>query len=269
MNHRRCLVALSVNTLVFALLLAGCGGYESDAGTAAGGSGGQTGTGGAATGGEGTGGEGTGGEGTGGEGTGGQTGTGGGTATCTNVTPCGGDVVGTWNVTSSCLTVTGEMDVAGFGLGAECDAAVTGSIEVSGTWTANADGTYSDNTTTSGNHQIELSAACKEVSGTTTTCERLGLSAIPSLGYASASCQDAASGGGCTCPATVYQTGGIGVAPMYPSASGSYTISGNVLTITAGEQEYSYCVSGTTLTMTPQSTTRTGTVTGTVELQRQ
>jgi hypothetical protein len=42
-----------------------------------------------------------------------------------------------------------------------------------------------------------------------------------------------------------------------------------VLTITAGEQEYSYCVSGTTLTMTPQSTTRTGTVTGTVELQRQ
>jgi hypothetical protein len=69
--------------------------------------------------------------------------------------------------------------------------------------------------------------------------------------------------------ATINQAGGHGLAPMYPSANGVYTTAGSTLTITAGEQEYSYCVSGDTLTLTQQSTPTTGTLTGTVVLQRQ
>jgi hypothetical protein len=94
-------------------------------------------------------------------------------ADCTNVTPCGGDVVGTWVAAGSCLPISGMADMTGFGLG--CTAApVTGTLEVTGAWTANADGTFIDQTTTSGDSQIELPPACLNVSGTTTTCDRLG-----------------------------------------------------------------------------------------------
>jgi hypothetical protein len=200
-------------------------------------------------------------------------GTGGGTATCTNVTPCGGDVVGTWNVTSSCLTVSGELDLSGLGLGCSY-APVTGSLDVTGTWTADADGTYSDNTITTGTETLELPGSCLSVSGTCTTCSRLG-GPIMAVGYASVTCEDNPNGdlgecgAGCTCTASVDQAGGIGLVPMYPSANGAYTTAGSVLTVNAGEQEYSYCVSGSTLTLTPQSVGRTGTLTGTVELQQQ
>jgi len=136
-----------------------------------------------------------------------------------------------------------------------------------GTWTANADGTYWDDTITAGDEQIELPASCLEISGTLTTCNRIG-APLAALGYASVTCEDNPSGG-CLCQATVDQDAGMGVAPGYAATSGTYTISGPELTIIAGEQEYSYCVSGATLTMTPQSTSRTGTLTGTVVFMRQ
>src|ERR1700730_4305990 len=44
----------------------------------------------------------------GGSGSSGSSGGGGGS--CSNVTPCGGNVVGTWAATSSCLTVSGALD---------------------------------------------------------------------------------------------------------------------------------------------------------------
>ena len=332
MNYRRRLVAHSVNTLVFALLLAGCGGGEDD-GSAAGGSTGQTGTGGngqATDAGDSTGQTGTGGNGqptgaggstgqtgvggssqptgaggsaaqtgsggsgqptgaggstgqtgaggssqpTGAGGSTGQTGTGGngqptGTggsapveASCsTNVTPCGGVVVGTWTVTSSCLEVSGEVDMTGFGLGCS-SASVTGSLEVTGSWTANADGTFSDNTTTSGNETLELPPECLNVSGTTTTCSRVTSSIASILGYASVDCVDSANGG-CTCAATVDQTGGIGLVSVEASADGNYTTADNLIT-TDHDLQYSYCVAASTLTMTPQSPSPK-TTTGTVE----
>jgi hypothetical protein len=211
----------------------------------------------------------------GGGGLSGAAGSAGGEGSCTNVTPCGGDVVGTWTVVSSCLTVSGGVDLSNYGLGC-VSAPVMGSLRVSGSWTANADGTYSDNTTTQGNVQIDFGCDCRGGAGTCTTCPRFG-ALLTSPGYAAVTCADATGsdaeicecGPGCTCTATIDQAGGIGVAPMYPSATGTYTTSGTVLTMTAGEQEYSYCVSGDTLTLTPQSTPTTGTLTGTVVLQRQ
>jgi hypothetical protein len=164
--------------------------------------------------------------------------------------------------------VSGNADISGFGLG--CIAApVTGALEVSGTWTANADGTFTDRTTTTGDSQIELPARCLNVSGTVTTCDRLG-GALQALGYASVTCADAASGGGCTCAATAEQAGGLAMLTVGAASSGTYTTANDVVTTSAGSSNaYSYCVSGDTLVMTPQTTSTTGTLTGTIVLVKQ
>jgi len=171
-------------------------------------------------------------------------------------------VVGTWTVTSSCLTVTGQVDMSVLGLGCS-SASVTGSLQVTGTWTAKSDGTYSDNTTTWGTEQLRLPASCLLISGTTTTCDPIS-GVVASLGYASVKCTSATAGG-CTCSTTVQQTGGIGLVSGDPQASGNYTASGNVVTTDANTR-YSYCVSGNKMIMTPQSTPPT--TTGTVVLQK-
>src|SRR3954471_8016580 len=62
--------------------------------------------------------------------------------TC-GASPCGGTAVGTWNVASSCLAVSGTLDLSLVGAQG-CLAPITGSLTVNGTFTANADGTYSD-----------------------------------------------------------------------------------------------------------------------------
>jgi len=186
-------------------------------------------------------------------------------ADCQAVQPCGGDVVGAWVVAGSCLPVSGNADISGFGLGCT-SAPVTGALEVAGTWTANADGTFTDETTTSGRSQIELPAECLNVSGTITTCDRLG-GALQALGYATVTCTDAASGGGCTCLATADQAGGLAMLAVGAARNGRYAIANDVVTTSAGSSnEYAYCVSGDTLVMTPQTLGTTGTLTGTIVL---
>src|SRR3954471_4832029 len=54
---------------------------------------------------------------------------GGATASCSDVAPCGGNVVGSWTVASACLSVSGSLDVSGFGLGC-ATVSVTGSLQV-------------------------------------------------------------------------------------------------------------------------------------------
>jgi len=194
-------------------------------------------------------------------GTGGSS-SGGARGSCSNVPAYGGDVVGTWTVMSSCLSVAGQMDMALFGLGCT-SATVTGSLQVTGTWTANSNGTYSDHTTTTGVEHLTLPASCLQISGTTTTCDRIG-GVLTGAGYDSVSCTAAASGG-CTCSATVKQTGWMGMVSFDASTSGEYTTSGTEVTLDS-EARYSFCVAGTKLNMTPQGTNPTST--GTVNLQK-
>ncbi len=196
----------------------------------------------------------------------GASGTGGvGGASCPDVSACGGDLVGTWTVVSSCLTVSGALDV---GLvGAACPSApVTGSLAVTGTFTANADRTYSDNTTTTGEEHFTLGPSCLVISSTPVTCDGAA-SIIKSLGYASLTCTPTA-GGGCDCSGTARQTGGLGVLSVAPSTNSNYATAGNVVTISndGANVPYSYCVSGDTLTLTPQSASPT--MMGTIVLQR-
>jgi non-reducing end alpha-L-arabinofuranosidase len=205
----------------------------------------------------------------GGGATGGSTGasTGGTTGgpSCANVTACGGDVVGSWTVTSSCLKVTGNLDLSLFGAGC-ATAPVSGDLAVTGTWTANADGTYTDQTTTTGTQQITLDASCLVISSTKVNCAgAAGL--LSSVGYQSLTCL-AAAGGGCNCTATVHQTGNLGVVSPAPSTSGNHAVAGSVLSLTgdSGNTAYGYCASGSTLTVTPQGTNPP--VSGTIVLQK-
>jgi hypothetical protein len=137
--------------------------------------------------------------------------------------------------------------------------AVTGSVTVSGTWTAKSDGTYTDGTTTTGTAQVQLPAGCLMISGTTTTCKMIG-GPLAGVGFDSVTCTDAA-GGGCACSATINQTGSAGYLSPDPQKSGNYTTASNTLTAD-GTTNYSYCVSGGKLTVTPQSTelTTSGTI---------
>ncbi len=245
MNHRMRLIMLCASTLVFAGL-AGCGDYDADDPPAVGG--GDTST-------------------AGGNDTSntGDTGTGLGVDPCNSVVPCGGDVAGTWNVTGSCIKVSGELDMGAFGLVEACDGTVTGELTVTGTWTANGDGTYTDATTTTGTETMELNAACKSLSGTVTTCDRMS-GPIKAYGYNELGCVDNPTTGGCTCTATIDQTAVLGVIPGYGSETGEYTVTGT--TLETSDSQYSYCVSGTTLTVTPLAQPATGALAGSIILQR-
>jgi hypothetical protein len=186
-------------------------------------------------------------------------------ATCPNVTACGGALVGAWTVTSSCLTISGALDLSLVGAGCP-SAPVTGSLTVTGTFTANADGTYNDDTITTGDEQFTLGPSCLVISSTPVTCDGAA-GIIKNLGYSTLTCTPAA-GGGCNCSGTARQTGGLGVLSVAPSTNSNYTTSGSVVTISndGGDVRYSFCVSGNTLTVTPQITSPT--MAGTIVLQK-
>src|SRR6478735_6932093 len=201
----------------------------------------------------------------GGSSTGGSSTGGSGGASCANVSPCGGDVTGTWQVASSCLAVSDTLDLSPVGAPG-CSAPITGSLAVTGTFTAKSDGTYLDNTITTGEEHFTLAPKCLVISSAPVTCE--GISGIvKTLGYASVTCVSA-TGGGCSCSATVNQPGGIGVVSVAPSTASSYTRANNQLTLTndAGESTYAYCAQPNKLTLTPQLATPK--ITGSIALDR-
>lgn len=193
---------------------------------------------------------GSGGSGTGSGGSGSGTG-GSGSARCPEVTACDGSVVGAWTVSTSCLDTSGSIDPGAIGLDPRsCNSAtISGSVTVSGTFTA-TDKAYTDATTTKGTVKMELAAGCLMISGTTTDCAGLG-------GFigGGTTCQNAASGGGCSCTRNVDQMGGIGLISAAPGKMDGYTVANKVLKLTtdAGDANYAYCVSGNKLTLSPKS----------------
>jgi len=266
-----------VVVLVFGMISAACSstssGESGSGGSSA--SGGSTGSGGSTSSGgsKGSGGSSASGgsQGSGGNhGSGGQVGSGGTSSggtqggSCTptaNVTACGGTVTGTWNA-SGCLSVSGSMDVRSL-FGLTCPAGqVTGTLQVTGTWTANANGTFTDNTMTTGTETLTLPAECMTLSMAPVTCQKLAT--VMSSYYDTASCVDA-SGGGCTCTGTVKQMGTMGLVTTAANTDGNYTTASNAITITQDNTQYAYCVAGGKLTLTPQSSSPT--ITGTIVLQ--
>jgi hypothetical protein len=159
----------------------------------------------------------------------------------------------------------------GLGLGCPSGQITSGSLQVTGTWTADACGMYTDNTTTTGQQTIELPPSCLTVSGFVTTCDRVSDPFGDTLGYDSVTCVDNEETQGCTCQATIDQQGGLGLVSFFPPATGSYTATGNSLVTTAEatDTEYSYCIAGNTMTLTLETLGKTGTVMGSIVLQKQ
>jgi hypothetical protein len=168
---------------------------------------------------------------------------------------CGGDAVGTWTITSSNLTV----DVPKFDLACPTAAGTSSNIAASGTLTYNADLSYSDDVTITGNVTLDLPASCVS-SGL--SCADLGSHLVTAGVFEAATC--AVAGTGCTCTA---------VLPGQPSTDvGTFTTAAGVLTETstgsATGEGLAYCVKGMTLTESSGTAARNGFV-GSITLTKQ
>jgi len=183
-------------------------------------------------------------------------------ASCPDVKACGGSVVGAWSVASSCLEVTGSLDLQAVGLSCP-SAGITGSYQVTGTWSADSSGGYVDDTMTTGTEQIQFPSACLDLSGVRIACDALASLLAVFRGY-TADCR-ATADGGCSCAGDVRQAGGAGhvrdTAPLF----GRYTTSGNELTLDSNATER-YCVAADTMTWTPRGASEV--IQGTIVFQR-
>jgi hypothetical protein len=158
---------------------------------------------------------------------------------------CGGNIQGSWNITSSNIKVDVTM------VDPDCPAATgagTG-VTVTGTGMYNADMTYTEVSTFAGTLTVTLPGTCLKAGA---TCADLG-GALMGDTFQTATC--AAAGAGCSCMLTF--------APSPSTESGTYTTTaaGLLSQIPTGEttaDESDYCVNGTTLTISPHAGSASG-----------
>jgi len=207
-------------------------------------------------------------------GSGGSTSTGtGGSGTqpgaCTNVSACGGNIVGTYTASAPCLKVDGKLDISKASLDPNTckNPTISGTLNVTGTFSAAASGTFTDNTTTTGNLTVLLPAGCLQLSGTTVRCDGINAPLAGGLGFESSDCQPAPSGDGCSCAVVVNHKGSMGYLTADVQESGNYKTEGNNLTLAVAiaDTPYTYCAAGDKVSVTPQSTEYP--TSGTIELQ--
>jgi hypothetical protein len=184
--------------------------------------------------------------------------------------PCGGDVTGTYTVKACSLELTGAVDLSGLGLGCASGTTISGSLVVSGTWEADAEGTFWDNTTTQGVHEFKLPKACFDVA-VTGSCASVGTPLRAALGYATAECVDDMERGGCVCTATIHQEGGMAEVSPHPIQTGSYTTEGTTLTtsISGVTRTYQHCALEDALELTIPTPGKIGQVAGSLLLQKE
>jgi len=119
-------------------------------------------------------------------------------------------------------------------------------LNIHGTITYNADGTYSSSDTFSGSVSVHLPASCLTVNGVTVTCDQLNQefasNPMPGVTF---TCSGSS---GCTCLETV--------SGESSSETGTYSVASGVVTDTAMDGTVSqtdYCVHGTTMTQSPHA----------------
>lgn len=145
---------------------------------------------------------------------------------CPALAPCGGNVVGTWTVQSGCVVTIPPVP--------SCPQATQReTMQVSGTVTFRADGTYSVSTVLGLTRTVGLPASC--LGGT--DCAGLQSSLASQSGVRSATCT-AAAPSGCTCTEVF--------APQPNNDTGTYATVGTSITSPSGPAE-PYCVQGTAL----------------------
>jgi hypothetical protein len=173
--------------------------------------------------------------------------------TCGTVSACGGDLVGLWLVTQSCLISTEDLSSVCAGVSASIEFAFSGTAMYS------ADHTYASTTTTGGTTHYHYPGACLPNGK---TCTELGQLLMLVGGYSSITCTTD-NAGVCNCDGVTASTSG--------TETGTYSTSGGTLTTTHSGTTRSipYCVSGTLMNQMPMLTTTDGgaaQVTGSVVL---
>jgi hypothetical protein len=165
-------------------------------------------------------------------------------STCGKVQPCGGDVVGNYDVSAACATSTLSPAELGF----NCPEATVGrpTISTSGSASFNADLTYTMMTTSSGTAQVNFPPACLSslTGGLTLTCDQINDLVPLLIASMPDTLQSATCGGGDTCTCTVTTV------PRTVTESGSYSTTGTTLTRTldtGGVLTGQYCAQGNSL----------------------
>jgi hypothetical protein len=168
---------------------------------------------------------------------------------CPAVAPCGGDITGTWKLASDCGVGTGTVDEQ-----AGCTVYVSAAVSsASGTFTFNADGTYTAEASLSENDTFTFSSACFSSGGAAGTCAQvasaLGTEVMPTGPETTLSawtCSPELEA--CAC--------GVSLQVSNDTASGTYSTAGNALTATpstATATTTGYCVQGSNLYLIPAS----------------
>ena len=180
--------------------------------------------------------------------------------TCSNAAACGGSIVGTWTITSSCVSESGSM------FDSQCPSATVRSsgLTITGSVTYNADGTYSSTSTLNGSLYVTLPPSCLTSNGVTLTCDQLNqvVQSNPTPGL-TLNCTGSSS---CACTETI--------ADQPSNATGTYTTTAaGLLTDTPSggtADQTDYCVKGTTMTQSPHAgSTMVGqAVSGTITLTK-
>jgi hypothetical protein len=158
--------------------------------------------------------------------------------TCGNVAPCGGNIVGDWDIVDACLTFSDASPLGDFC--PEGTVTATG-IDASGMISYRSDLTYSATITLSGSITVNLPAACLTVQGVTLTCAQLdqalkqALIDNPNPSIQAVSCEGV---GGCGC---TFQ-----ITPQTSTNDGTYATSGTSLTLDGGSAS-TYCVQASEL----------------------
>jgi hypothetical protein len=166
---------------------------------------------------------------------------------CPNGAACGGSIVGSWKITSSCVTIDLDSMMAS----ASCPEQTSDAknLKVTGNVTYGADLSYTSNFTLAFDVVVAQPKSCLTKQNITLTCAQLqqGVEAqLAMTAFTSVNCA-AAAGGGCACT--------FRGASQTISNAGTYTTTGAGLlteTPTGGAPDDSdYCVKGSTLTLSP------------------
>jgi hypothetical protein len=192
---------------------------------------------------------------------------GGGSGTCGNTAACGGDIVGTWTISSTCVSVTAMTAMMP---GGSCPGITVGSssLDIKGSITYNADLTYSSSTTTTGSLVENIPASCLVSQGITLTCTQLN-QVFAAMGatspFQSFNCVGSS---GCSCTVVLKNQASTATGTYSTTAAGALTLMNSA---SATPSVDDYCVNGSTLTESPRAgSTMMGTmVSGTITLAKQ
>ena len=182
-------------------------------------------------------------------------------SSCALAPPCGGDLVGSWAVTASCLETNAT---AASTPGCQVSLAVKGSYSVTGTAVFNSDLTYNMALAGSGTSTVDFPLSCLAVRGITITCNQLSQQFAPDPTISSVKCT-VIGGTTQTCECVSTLSG-----QPNPQA-GTYSTSGSSLTTVpaggAAEAE-TYCVRGNQLTISPSTADSMSSLVGNLTLFR-